>query len=137
MEPVQLVQMNTCQVNNYRKDLSYISTMSQGFKRGSKWRANSPASPFLLLIPQFQAATRSTSPVMTAVFHTWPYGRFIDMQSNVRRKKLQKTLWNTTKICGKKIKLIFSLCPGTGRVKMSTSWVSVYYVKRYFNYHDF
>ena len=30
------VQMNTYQVNNYRKDLSYISTMSQGFKRGSK-----------------------------------------------------------------------------------------------------
>ena len=27
---------------------------------------------------------------MTAVFHTWPYGRFIEIQSNLRRKKLHR-----------------------------------------------
>ena len=36
-------------------------------------RTNSPTYPFLQLIQQFQVATRSTSPDMTAVFHTWPY----------------------------------------------------------------
>ena len=28
---------------------------------------------------------------MTAVFHAWPYGRFIEIQSNLRRKKLHRT----------------------------------------------
>ena len=28
---------------------------------------------------------------MTAVFHTWPYGRLIEIQSNLRRKKLHRT----------------------------------------------
>ena len=65
--------------------------MSHEFKRGSKCRTNSPTHPFLLLIQQFQVATRSTSSDMTAVFHTWLYGRFIEIQSNLRRKKLHRT----------------------------------------------
>ena len=28
---------------------------------------------------------------MTTVFHVWPYGRFIEIQSNLRRKKLHRT----------------------------------------------
>ena len=28
---------------------------------------------------------------MTTVFHTWPYGRFIEILSNLRRKKLHRT----------------------------------------------
>ena len=28
---------------------------------------------------------------MTTVFHTWAYGRFIEIQSNIRRKKLHRT----------------------------------------------
>ena len=67
-----------------------ISTVSQGFKRGSKWRTNSPAYLFLWLIQQFQVATRSTSQDITTVFHTWKYGRFIEIQSNLTRKKLQR-----------------------------------------------
>ena len=39
----------------------------------------------------FQVATRSTSPDMTTVFHTWPSSRFIEIQSNLRRKKLHET----------------------------------------------
>ena len=27
---------------------------------------------------------------MTAVFHAWPYGRFIEIQNNFRRKKLHR-----------------------------------------------
>ena len=27
---------------------------------------------------------------MTAVFHAWAYGRFIEIQSNLRRKKLHR-----------------------------------------------
>ena len=28
---------------------------------------------------------------LTTAFHTWPYGRFIDTQSNLKRKKLHRT----------------------------------------------
>ena len=28
---------------------------------------------------------------MTTVFHAWPYGRFIEIESNLRRKKLHRT----------------------------------------------
>ena len=65
--------------------------MSQGFKWGSKWRIISPAYPFLWLIQKFQAATRSTTPDMTTVFHGWLYCRFPEIESNLMRKKLQRT----------------------------------------------
>ena len=65
--------------------------MSQGFQRGKKWRTNSPAYSFLQLIQQLQVATRSTSPDLSTVFHAWPYGRFIKIHSNLRRKKRHRT----------------------------------------------
>ena len=92
MEPVQPDQMNVYQSNTYGKDLSrYISTMSEEFKRGNKWRTNSLPYLFLELFQQFQVATRSTSPDRTTVFHVWAYGRFIEIQINLRRKKLHRT----------------------------------------------
>ena len=65
--------------------------MRQLFKKGSKWRTSSPAYPFLWFIQKFKVETRSTSPDMTTAFHTWAYGRFIEIQSNLRRKKLHRT----------------------------------------------
>ena len=57
----------------------------------SKWRTSSSAYPFLKLTQQLQFATRSTSPDLTTVFHAWPYGRFIEIQSNIRTNKLHTT----------------------------------------------
>ena len=65
--------------------------MSQWFKRDSKWRTNSPAYIFLKLIKQFQVATRSTCSDMTRIYHAWPYGRFIEIKSNLRGKKFHTT----------------------------------------------
>ena len=67
-----------------------ISTMSQGFKRGSKLRTNSPTCLFLVAYLSIQVATRSISADIT-VFHAWAYGRFVEIQSTVRRKKLHRT----------------------------------------------
>ena len=64
--------------------------MSQEFKRGGKWRTNSPAYLFLQLIQQFQVATRNTSPNEATVFHTWLYGTFIGILSSPRRKKFHR-----------------------------------------------
>ena len=36
-------------------------------------------------------ATRGTSPDMITVFHTWAYGRFTEIQSNLKRKKPYRT----------------------------------------------
>ena len=36
-------------------------------------------------------AIRGTSPDMTTVFYAWLYGRFIEIQSNLRREKLHRT----------------------------------------------
>ena len=46
---------------------------------------------FAVCLTKFQVATRGTSPDVTTVFHTWAYGRFIEIQSNLRRKKLHRT----------------------------------------------
>ena len=53
--------------------------MSQGFKRG---RCEGPT---------IQEVTKSTSPGMITVFHAGTYGRFIEIQSNLRRKKFHVT----------------------------------------------
>ena len=74
----------------------YISTISQWFKRGSKWRTNSPAYSFLQLIQQFQVATTNTSTDMTTLFHKQPYGRFIGVQGNLKRKKFHITNQSST-----------------------------------------
>ena len=79
----------------------YISTMSQDFKRSSNRRTKNPAYLFMQLIKLFKVATRSKSPDMTTVFHAWPYGRFIEIQCSLRRKKLHwmnqgsNFLWGT------------------------------------------
>ena len=38
----------------------------------------------------FPNSNWGTSPDMTTAFHVWPYGRFIEIQSNLRRKKLYR-----------------------------------------------
>ena len=39
----------------------------------------------------YLVAARSTRPDMTVVFHARPYGRFIEIKSNLRRNKLHRT----------------------------------------------
>ena len=84
--------MHIYQSSAYRKDLScYTLTMSERFKRNTKWRTKSHGNPFLWLIQQLQVATRNTSPDMSSVFHAWSHGKSIEIQSNLRRKKLHRT----------------------------------------------
>ena len=76
------------QRNAYRKNLScYISAMSQGFKRGRKWKTNSPMYIFLQFIWHIQLEAWNTSLVMAIVFQSRPYGRFTEIKSNLRRMK--------------------------------------------------
>ena len=88
MEPVQSVQMDIYQSNTYRKELSRLHFLDVS-RVQERQQVNNPQS-YIFVIQQFQVATRSTSPGMTTVFHTWPYGRFIEIQINRRRKKLHR-----------------------------------------------
>ena len=64
--------------------------MSQELKGGSKSKTNSPTYQFPQFIRGIQIAARSTSAEIT-VNHARPYGRFIEIKSNLKRKKLHRT----------------------------------------------
>ena len=49
---------------------------------------NSLTYPFLKFIQHFQLAAKNTSQDTATVFHARPHGRFIELQSNLRRKSL-------------------------------------------------
>ena len=87
MEPVEPVQRNIYQSNTYRKDLSW-SYFDNEPRVQEKQQVKDQQS---CIFQQFQVATRGTSPDVTTVFHTWAYGRFIEIQSSLRRKKLHRT----------------------------------------------
>ena len=66
MEPVQPVQMNTYESNTYRRDLSWLHADDE---------------------PRVRYEND-----MKTVFHSWLYGRYIEIQSNLKTsKKLHRT----------------------------------------------
>ena len=85
MEPVQPVQMNIYQSNTYGKELSrqHFDDEPRVQERQQVKDQQSCISVFVV----YPTVPRSTSPDMTTVFHAWVYGRFIEIQSNLRRKK--------------------------------------------------
>ena len=66
----------------------HISTIAKGSREAAS------EGPIVLCIRfsslSNKVATRGTSPDVTTIFHRWAYGRFIEIQSNLRRKKLVK-----------------------------------------------
>ena len=91
MEPVEPVQMNIYQSNTYRRDLSWLHFNNEPrFQERQQVKHQQSCIFIFVAYQQFQEATRSTSPDMTTVFHAWWYGRFIEIQSNFRRKKLHR-----------------------------------------------
>ena len=70
MEPVEPVQKNIYQSNTYRKDLS---------------RPHFDDEPRVQEKQEVKDQQSCTSPDVTTVLHTRAYGRFIEIQSNLRR----------------------------------------------------
>ena len=92
MEPVEPVLKNIYQSNTYRKDLSWPHFDNDPRVPG-KQQVKGQQSCISLFVAylKFQVATGGTSPGMTTVFNTWVYGKFIEIQSNLRRMKLHRT----------------------------------------------
>ena len=63
--------------------MTYVS------REASKHCTKSPTNWLLSFFSIFYVTIRSTSPDMATVFHARPYGRFIEIKSNFRRRKLQ------------------------------------------------
>ena len=90
---MESVQMNIYQSNTYRKNLSWLHFDDEPrFQERQQIKEQQPyISVFAAYRTIFQKATRSNSPVMATVFHVWPYGRLIEIQSNLRRMKPHRT----------------------------------------------
>ena len=92
MELVETIQMSIYQSHNYRKDLSWLHFNNEPtVQKKQQVKDQQSSIPVLLLIYQFHVAARSTNPDMTLALHARPHGRFIEIQSNLRRMKLHVT----------------------------------------------
>ena len=80
MELVEPVQKSIYQSNTYRKDLSGPHFDAEP-RVQEKQQVKDQRSCIFVFV-----ATRRTSPDVTTVFHTWVNRRFIEIQSNLRRK---------------------------------------------------
>ena len=82
----QLRRASTKVIYTYRKDLSWLhfddEPMVQEWQQAKEQQFCISVFVAYLTIPQ--VATRSTSPDMTTVFHTWPYGKFVEITSGER-----------------------------------------------------
>ena len=92
MEPVKTVQMKIYHSDTYRRDFSWLHFDDEPVVQ-ERWQVKDQPSciSFSVAYQQFQAATRGTSPDVTTVLHAWAYGRFIEIQNNLRRKILPRT----------------------------------------------
>ena len=96
VKPVELVKMKVYQNNTYKEDLSWLHFSNEPrVQEKQQEKTNHLAYLFLQSIQQFQVATRSIIPGMIAVFSAWLYGRFVEIQSNLRKKKLHRTNQNS------------------------------------------
>ena len=80
MELVEPVPKNIYQINTYRKDLSWPHLDDEPRVQDKQQVKHQQSCIFVFVAClTFQVATRGTSPYMITVFHTWAYGKFIDI----------------------------------------------------------
>ena len=90
VEPVQPVQMNIYKNNTCRKDLSWLHFNIDPNVQERKCKTNS-SIVFFCSLWKNQEANGSTSPDITTVLHTRPYGTFIVIKCSFSRKKPCRT----------------------------------------------
>ena len=80
--------MNNYQSNTYRKDLSWLHFDNE--PRVKKRHPVNNQQYCISVSVAYPTIPSSNYPDMTTVFHAWLYSRFIEIQSNLRRKKLHR-----------------------------------------------
>ena len=83
------------QFSRARKEIAAIDILSNTYRKDLSWPHfdNKPRvqEKQQLKYQQFQVATGGTSSDVITAFHSSVYGRFTEIQSNLRRKKLHRT----------------------------------------------
>ena len=83
--------MRIYQSNTYTKDLNWQHFNNEPSVQDRKHvKDQQPCVSVFVVYLTIPIATRGTSPDITMVFHTWLYYRFIEIKSNLRRKKLHR-----------------------------------------------
>ena len=82
--------MNINQSNAYRKDLSWLHFEDDQSVQ-ERQQVKDQQSYVSVFVAYRTFAARSTSPDMTSLFHARPYGRFKEIQNNLRRRKVYRT----------------------------------------------
>ena len=87
--PVDPVQMNIYRNNTYRKDLSWQCFNDEPrVQERQLVKDQQPCIPIFVAYPTIPSSNQEQ---MITIFRAWPFRRFIEIQSNFRRKKfLQK-----------------------------------------------
>ena len=93
MEPAGPVLKKIYQSDTYRKDLSWSHFDDEPRVQYKQQVKDQQSCIFVfvacLIIPSSNQKQQPTG--MTTVFHIWAYGRFIETQRNLRRKKPHRT----------------------------------------------
>ena len=90
VEPVEPVRMNICQRNTYRNDLSRLHFDSEPrIYEKQQVKGQQSYIPVFVTYLTFQLAAMSISSDFT-VFDARPFDRFIQMQKNLRGKKVHR-----------------------------------------------
>ena len=91
--------MNIYQSNTYRKDLLHFDDEPHVQDRE---QVKGRQSCISVLVPYLTipSSIQGTSQNVATVFHGWPYGRFIEIHSHLRRKKLHRTNQGTNFLGG-------------------------------------
>ena len=88
MGPVEPLQMNIYQSNTYKKELSWLYFNDKPSVQERQQVKNQQLHIRFCSLSNNSSSNWEHQPDITTVFHAWPYGRFIEIQSNLRRKKL-------------------------------------------------
>ena len=85
-------QLSQFQSNTYRKELSWPHFDDEP-RIQEKQQVKDQQSCIFVSVAclKCQVTTVGNSPNITTVFHTWACGRFIEIQSKLRRKKPHRT----------------------------------------------
>ena len=83
--------MNIYQSNTYRKGFSCLHFNDEPRVQEKQLVKDQQSCIFVFVVYlKILSSNKGTSPDMATVFHAWPYCRFIEILSNLRRKKLLK-----------------------------------------------
>ena len=78
------------QNNTYRKGLSWLHFDDEPRIQRQQVKDQQSCISVFVAFPTIPSSNLEHQPRNTTVFHTWPYGRFTEIQSNLRRKNLRR-----------------------------------------------